>query len=146
MMWKLGRQSVLAGLLAVFAVGCAQHYAVYDEYLDTAGQAKVAKSKNVWVTSVDYNNDLIVVELKSKGYSIDASKADFSIDLDSDVFTGTSAYSKFILTTLTFTVRDAKSGKVLFSRIGLYQKSPTNGEVQNFIKENLGLFQGQQPS
>lgn len=142
----VGKRIVLAGLMAASLGGCGQKYLLYDQYLDTAGQARVGKSKNVFVSSVDYNNDLIVVELKAKGYSIDASKADFSIELDSDVFTGTSAYSKFILTTMTFTVKDAHTGKILFSKVGLYSKNPTNGEVQDFIRENLGVFQGVAPT
>ncbi len=142
MMWKNVRRTLLAALLALSAVGCGQQYLLYDQYLDTAGQARVGKSKNVWVSSVDYNNDLIVVELKSKGYAIDAAKADFSIELDSDVFSGASLYSKFILTTMTFTVKDAKNGKILVSKIGLYNIAPTNGDVQEFIRGNLAEFQG----
>ncbi len=142
MMWKNVRRTLLAAMLALTAVGCGPQYLLYDQYLDPAGQARVGKSKNVFVSSVDYNNDLIVVELKAKGYSIDAGKADYAIELDSDVFNGGSVYSKFILVTMTFTVKDAKNGKILFSKIGLYSKAPTNGDVQEFIRGNLAEFQG----
>lgn len=142
MMWNNVRRTLLGATLAVMAVGCGPQYLLYDQYLDTAAQARVGKSKNVFVSSVDYNNDLIVVELKSKGYTIDAAKADFAIELDSDVFSGASVYSKFILTTMTFTIKDAKTGKILFSKIGLYDRAPTNGDVQAFIRGNLAEFQG----
>ena len=58
------------------------------------------------------------------------------------MFSGSSVYSKFILTTMTFTVKDAKTGKILFSKIGMYDKAPTNGDVQEFIRGNLAEFQG----
>ena len=63
MMWKNVRRTLLAATLALSAVGCGPQYLLYDQYLDTAAQTRVGKSKNVVVSSVDYNNDLNVVEL-----------------------------------------------------------------------------------
>jgi hypothetical protein len=144
MMWKLGRNLavgrtlLLGATLAVLGSGCARYNATYDEYLDVNAQARVAKSKNVWVSSVDYNNDLIVVELKAKGYTIDASKADYSIDLDTEVHWGG-------FPTLTFSIKDAKTSKIIFSRVafGPVGRPMTNDDVQHFIRSNLAEFQGQ---
>lgn len=132
----------LAALPLALALGCAgPKYYVYDEYLNKEGQAKVANSKNVWVSTSDYNADLIIVELKDKGYTIDASKADFSMSLTSDQCSGGLDVKQAIMT-LTFSVRDARTSAVIFSKVGMYTAWPTNEQVREFIHENLALFQG----
>jgi hypothetical protein len=132
----------LAALPLALAFGCAgPKYYVYDEYLNKQGQAKVAASKNVWVSTSDYNADLIIVELKQKGYTIDASKADFSMSLTSDVCTS-GMDAKQAMMTLTFSVRDARTSAVIFSKVGMYTAWPTNDQVREFIHENLANFQG----
>jgi len=132
----------LAALPLALAFGCAgPKYYVYDEYLNKEGQAKVASSENVWVSTSDYNADLIIVELKDKGYTIDASKADFSMSLTSDQCAGGLDIKQAIMT-LTFSVRDARTSAVIFSKVGMYTSWPTNEQVRAFIHENLALFQG----
>lgn len=132
------RNLLLGATLVVMGTSCARFNATYDEYLDANAQARVAKSKNVWVTSIDYNNDLIVVELKAKGYTIDAAKADYSIDLDTEIHWGG-------FPTLTFTIKDANTAKIIFSRVafGPTGRPMTNADVQEFIRSNLAEFQGQ---
>lgn len=133
---------LVAPMLALAALGCAgPKYYVYDEYLNKEMQAKVSASKNVWVSTSDYNADLIIVELKQKGYAIDASKADFSMSLTSDVC-ASGMDAKQAMMTLTFMVRDARSNGVIFSKVGMYTSWPTNEQVREFIHENLTIFQG----
>jgi hypothetical protein len=133
---------LFAPILALAAIGCGgPKYYIYDEYLNKEAQAKVNTSKNVWVSTSDYNADLIIVELKQKGFTIDAAKADFSMSLTSDVC-ASGMDAKQAMMTLTFMVRDVRTRAVIFSKVGMYTAWPTNVQVREFIHENLAVFQG----
>lgn len=132
---------MLAMAFGVSACSAPKYY-VYDEFLNKDMQAKVAASKNVWVLDSDYNADIIIIELKSKGYTIDNSKAEFSMGLRGSTFRGLEG--KESIMTLTFAVYARETGQLIFCKVGVYTRLPTNVQVREFVQENLAMFQGQQ--
>ena len=126
----------MRGSLALLAVtvtlltGCGQKYYYYDEYVNETARGALKSSKNVWVRTVDYNNDLITAELKRQGFTIDASKADFIITVHDES------------TELAFTVHDAKTNQIIFSKVAMFVLLPSMEDRRTFILSNLNLFLG----
>lgn len=125
---RRGTILLIATIAALATTACGQKYVYYDDYVNGAARSKLQASKNVWIETVDYNNDLIATELKALGFSIDASKADFVISV-SDA-----------QTRMTFTVREAKSNDIVFSKVAIFTIIPTLDDRRDFIRQNLQLF------
>ena len=122
----------MASILALAALSACggSKYVTYDEYTNAALQSKLKGSKNVWVRKIDYNNDLIIAELKNRGFAIDASKADYVLDVADDG------------SQISLVVWDAKGSGIAFSKVATFKLPPRLEDRRNFIRESINLFSG----
>ena len=126
-MSKLGFVGVFS--LALMA-GCgSQKTFVYDSYANAVASAKVRTSKKVWIKTVDCDHDLLVAELKSQGFTIDRSQADYAVGVSEDAFA------------VTFNVYDGRSDALIYSKVFFrFEEEQTHEQFRTFIRQTLEDF------
>lgn len=125
------RTLILAGIPCLMALaGCgSQKTFVYDSYTNTVASTKVRASKKVWIKTVDCDHDLLVAELKSQGFKIDRSQADYALGVSEDAFS------------VTFNVHDGKSDALIYSKVFFrFEEEQTHEQFRAFIRQNLEDF------
>lgn len=120
--------ALILGLVALG--GCAtQKVFVYDSYSNKEASAKVRASKKVWIKTVDCDHDLLVTELKEKGFTIDRSQADYAIGVNEDGLA------------VTFNVYDGKSNELIYSKVYFrFLEEESHEQFREFIRQNLTDF------
>ena len=121
---------ITAGLALTALAGCGgQKVFIYDAYNNATASARVRSSKKVWIKTVDCDHDLLVAELKSQGFVIDRSQADYAIGVNEDA------------QAVTFNIYDGKSNELIYSKVFFrYLEEETHEEFRKFIRENLADF------
>lgn len=125
------RISTLICLLGLAVLpGCgSQKTFLYDSYANATLSAKVRASKKVWIKTVDCDHDLLVAELKAKGFTIDRSQADYAVSVSEDAFA------------VTFSVYDGRSDALIYSKVYFrFEEDETHEQFRAFIRQNLEDF------